>query len=76
MDEGFAKLMEDLNIAKGKREHLQAYVDSLSESPITVEVIGARVAVKTIQAYGLTLTVDAMGDAVTISTDAGLMVIE
>lgn len=40
----------------------------------TVEVQGARMAVETVEAYGLTIDLDSSGNAVAISAPAGLVV--
>jgi hypothetical protein len=40
-----------------------------------VEVADARMPVETIEAYGLTIALDAMGDAAEISSPAGLVVL-
>ncbi|TCB97557.1 hypothetical protein E0H26_11605 [Micromonospora zingiberis] len=41
----------------------------------TVEVTGARVTVETVEAYGLTIEVDANGNAVQISSPYGLEIV-
>lgn len=40
-----------------------------------VEVVGARVTVETIEAYGLTIELDALGDAVQVTSPAGLEIV-
>lgn len=57
-------------------------LDALSDAGLllegaatTVEVGDARMPVETIEAYGLTIAIDALGDAAEISSPAGLVVL-
>lgn len=45
-------------------------------NPEVVEVIGARVPVETVEVYGLTIRLDANGNAVSITSPYGLEVVE
>lgn len=71
--------------AEAKRESAAGAVRSALEDTghlfengwvCAVEVHHARLAVQTVQAYGLTITLDAHGNAVTVSSEDGFMITE
>lgn len=78
-----AELLPDGSRSENKRLALaQTIVSELEEAGLlmeelsTVEVYGARVPVETVQAYGLSIEVDAHGNAVTINSPWGLAAVK
>ena len=70
-----AALIEAL--PKSAHKHIDKILDTLgyAEAADAVEVIGARLGVETIEAYGLEITLDANGNAAEIRSPHGLDVI-
>jgi hypothetical protein len=69
-DEAY-EYLKSMKVAKTKLDEM---ADALGVEPYgygSVEVIGARVAVGTVEAHGLEITVDANGNAVHVSSPHG-----
>jgi hypothetical protein len=79
----FDVLAKHTKMGKRKREELATLIDEvlieagfmdLDEAVEVVEVRNARMPVEAVEAYGLLIEVDALGDAVTVSSPDGFEV--
>lgn len=65
-------------LPKSAHKHIRKVLDALgyADAVNAVEIVGARVAVETVSAYGLVIELDANGNAVTIGFPYGAEVTE